>query len=188
MSTTPQMQGQQYGQQQYGQGQQGQQGQQGSDSTAPPPQQFGQQQGQGQGHQYGPSGGLGQQLQQLGQQQPYQHLLQQLGQGQQSQQQGYGQQGQPGQQSQQGYGQQQQGLESQAVLSNTATQYWDVVQPLPGQPPILYLLVDGSWRQLVNPSQIVHDEVQRAFAFGHRVIGFYDDQSPTLLKAIVVTK
>ncbi|CAM5567483.1 hypothetical protein GCM10010329_71030 [Streptomyces spiroverticillatus] len=175
MSTTPQMQGQMYGQQQYGQSQQGQQGQQGSDSTAPPPPQQGQQQ-------YGPGSGLGQQLQQLGQQQPYQQLLQQLGQGQQSQQQG--QQGY----GQQGYGQQAQGLESQAIKSNTATSYWDVVQPLPGQPPILYLLVDGAWRQLVNPSQIVHDAVQRAFAFGHRVIGFYDDQSPTLIKAIVVTK
>ncbi|MGW7418340.1 hypothetical protein [Streptomyces sp. NPDC054863] len=178
MSTIPQMQGQSYGQsygqQQFGQGQQGQQGHQGSDSTAPPPpQQFGQQQGQGQGQQYGPGSGLGQQLQQLGQQQPYQQLLQQLGQGQQGQ---------------QGFGQQMQGLETQVIKSNTATQYWDVVQPLPGQPPILYLLVDNAWRQLVNPSQIVHDAVQRAFAFGHRVIGFYDDQSPALLKAIVVTK
>ncbi|MEU8894102.1 hypothetical protein [Streptomyces sp. NPDC048442] len=179
MSTTPQMQGQSYGQgygqQQFDQGQQGQQGQQGSDSTAPPPpqQQFGQQQGQGQGQQQLPQH-MQQQLQHLGQQQPYQQLLQQLGQSQQ------------GQQGQQQFGQQ--GLEQQVIKSNTATQYWDVVQPLPGQPPILFLLVDNAWRQLVNPSQIVHDEVQRAFAFGHRVIGFYDDQSPALLKAIVVTK
>jgi len=185
MSTTPQMQGQGYGQQTYGQQQgfgqqsQGQQGfgQQGSDSTAPPPQ-FGQQgqgqgqQGYGQGQQYIPPQ-MQQQLHQLGQQQPYQQLLQQLG------------------QSQQGQGQQQlgrQGMEQQAIKSNTATAYWDVVQPLPGQPPILYLLVDNTWRQLVNPSQVVHDEVQRAFGFGHRVIGFYDDQSPAFITAIVVTK
>ncbi|MFF0743565.1 hypothetical protein ACFYVL_24530 [Streptomyces sp. NPDC004111] len=180
MSTTPQMQGQGYGQsfgQQQGFGQQGfgQQGisHQGSDSTAPPPPQFGM---QGQGQQgYGQSGQqqipqhMQQQLQQLGQQQPYQQLLQQLGQGQQQQ---FGQQG----------------VETQVLRSNTATQYWDVVQPLPGQPPILYLLVDNGWRQLVNPSQIVHDEVQRAFGFGHRVIGFYDDATPTILRAIVVTK
>ncbi|MFJ3228590.1 hypothetical protein ACIPJS_35265 [Streptomyces sp. NPDC086783] len=98
-------------------------------------------------------------MQQLAQQQPYQRLLQEIGQ-----------------------------TAGRSIRNNTATQYWDVVQPLPGQPPILYLLVDDVWRRLLNPSQTVHEEVQRAFTFGHRVLGFYDDQNPGFPQAIVVTK
>ncbi|MFE9536969.1 hypothetical protein [Streptomyces sp. NPDC006691] len=207
MSTTPQMSQQhqqqhpqqQYGQpqQQYGQ-QQGQQGQQ-TPSTSPP-QGFGQQQGIGQqgfgqqgiGQPYGQQGfgqqGMGQQsgqqqlppqiqqqLQQLGQQQPYQQLLQQMG----------------------GQGQQSQSLgqplvlpaavNSAALVSGIATKFWDVVTPLPGQPSILYLFIDGSWRQLANPNPVTHDGVQEAFAFGHQVIGFYDSGN-SVIQAVIINK
>ncbi|MFF3614000.1 hypothetical protein [Streptomyces sp. NPDC002580] len=197
MSTIPQM---------SQQGQQGQhQGQQGP-STAPPqqfgPQQgmgqqpFGTQQGMGQQQPYGPQGigqqtqqpypqqGIGQpipqqqipahlqqQLQHLGQQQPFQHLLQQLG----------GQQAQaPGQPLVLPSA-----VERAALTSGTATKFWDVVTPLPGQPSILYLFIDNGWRQLVNPNQTTHDEVQRAFAFGQQVIGIYDSATNTVQAVIV---
>ncbi|MFK4226988.1 hypothetical protein [Streptomyces sp. NPDC019890] len=166
MSTTPQMNpssmGQQYGQQQHAQqyGQQ-QHGQQGAGTTAPP--------SQGQQAQYP----MAQQLQQLGQQQPYQQLLQQLG----------------------GQQQQQAGLplvlpstvDAQAIVSGIATKYWDVVTPFPGQPSILYLFINNNWRQLVNPNQVTHDEVQEAFAYGHQVIGWYDDTN-NAIQAVVVNK
>ncbi|MFE0104972.1 hypothetical protein [Streptomyces sp. NPDC059009] len=204
MSTTPQMsplqqQGQQYGpQQQYGQqpfgqqqpfspqqfGQQqpfGQQpfgpqqfGQQGP-STAPPQsqQQFGQRQfGQGiqgmVGQQQIPQH-LQQQLQQLGQQQPFQHLLQQMGREQ-----------VPAAQAPE--------ISTQAIQAGVATAFWDLVQPLPGQSPLLYLLIDNSWRVYVDPSDSTHDVVQEAFAFGQTVIGYFDSNNPSLLLAIVVTK
>jgi hypothetical protein len=178
MSTTPQMNpssmSQQYGQQQYGQqhGQQqyGQQqpfGRLQGASTSPPP--------QGQQMSQQPL----QQLQQLGQQQPYQQLLQQLG--QQSQQQG---------QQQQGQGQPlilPSAIDSQAITSGVAEHFWDVVTPLPGQPVILYLFIQGAWRQLVNPNQITHDEVQEAFAFGQQVIGFFDSGT-NAVQAVIVNK
>ncbi|MEV0254975.1 hypothetical protein AB0H82_12025 [Streptomyces sp. NPDC050732] len=203
MSTTPQMSqlGQHQGQQQYGPQQYSQQqyGQQPSPSTAPPRQQG--QQGQ---QQYGPQQGipnqpgmqgqqgiqnqpgmqgqqgmqqvppqLRQQLQQLGQQQPFQHLLQQFGQEQQEQ------------QIPQAHAPE---ISTQALASNVATAFWDVVQPLPGQADILYLHVDNAWRAFVNPNPHTRDEVQEAFAFGQQVIGYYDTNNPGYLLAIVVTK
>ena len=114
-----------------------------------------------------------QQLQHLGQQQPFQQLLQQLG-GQQQEQQG-------------------QALivrsavEAAALASGVAEHFWDVVTPLPGQPSILYLYINQAWRPLVNPNQVTHDEVQEAFAFGQQVIGIYDSTSNTL-QAVIVNK
>ncbi|MGW2816200.1 hypothetical protein [Streptomyces sp. NPDC001415] len=173
MSTTPQM--SQQHQQQYGQ----QMGQQGPSTS--PPQGFGQQQGYGQQGftpQYGQQQQLPpqiqQQLQQLGQQQPYQQLLQQMG----------------GQQGQQSIGQPlvlPAAVNSAALVSGIATKFWDVVTPLPGQPSILYLFIDGNWRQLANPNPVTHDEVQEAFAFGQQVIGFYDNTN-SVIQAIVVNK
>ncbi|MFH8612297.1 hypothetical protein ACH4D5_32915 [Streptomyces sp. NPDC018029] len=198
MSTTPQMSqpGQHQGQQQYGQQQYGQQ--QGP-STAPPRQQgqqqyqqqpigqpqYGSQQGiQGQQGMQGQQGIQGQpgmqqvppqlrqQLQQLGQQQPFQHLLQQFGQEQE-------------QQIPQAHAPE---ISTQTLASNVATAFWDVVQPLPGQADILYLHIDNAWRAFVNPSPHTRDEVQEAFAFGQQVIGYYDTNNPGYLLAIVVTK
>ncbi|WP_432175536.1 hypothetical protein [Streptomyces sp. Tue6028] len=114
---------------------------------------------------------LQQQLQQLGQQQPFQQLLQQLG-GQQAQ--------QPGQPLVLPSA-----VERAALVSGIATKFWDVVTPLPGQPSILYLYIDNGWRQLVNPNQVTHDEVQEAFAFGQQVIGIYDSGTGTLQAVIV---
>ncbi|WP_438294707.1 hypothetical protein [Streptomyces sp. HUAS TT7] len=175
MSTTPQM-SQQHQQQQYGQ----QMTQQGPSTS--PPQGFGQQQGYGQQGftpQYGQQGigqqlppQIQQQLQQLGQQQPYQQLLQQMG----GQQQTIGQPlVLPA------------AVNSAALVSGIATKFWDVVTPLPGQPSILYLFIDGNWRQLANPNPVTHDEVQEAFAFGQQVIGFYDNTN-SVIQAIVVNK
>ncbi|MFE3182064.1 hypothetical protein ACFXKR_14520 [Streptomyces violascens] len=177
MSTTPQM------SQQHQMHQQQQYGQQGPSTS--PPQGFGQQQGYGQQGftpQYGQQGigqqlppQIQQQLQQLGQQQPYQQLLQQMG-GQQGQQQGIGQPlVLPA------------AVNNAALVSGIATKFWDVVTPLPGQPSILYLFIDGNWRQLANPNQVTHDEVQEAFAFGQQVIGFYDNTN-SVIQAIVVNK
>jgi hypothetical protein len=175
MSTTPQMsqQHQMHQPQQYGQ----QMGQQGPSTS--PPQGFGQQQGYGQQGftpQYGQQQQLPpqiqQQLQQLGQQQPYQQLLQQMG----GQQQSIGQPlVLPA------------AVNSAALVSGIATKFWDVVTPLPGQPSILYLFIDGNWRQLANPNPVTHDEVQEAFAFGQQVIGFYDNTN-SVIQAIVVNK
>lgn len=163
MSTTPQMNpstmGQQYGQQQYGRQHEQQHLQQGP-TTAP-------MSAQGQQIQFP----LAQQMRQLGQQQPYQQLLQQLG------------------------GQHQQGLplvlpstvDAQAVVSGIATKYWDVVTPFPGQPSILYLFINNVWRQLVNPNQITHDQVQEAFTFGHQVIAWYDEATGSI-QAVVINK
>ncbi|MGW3819851.1 hypothetical protein [Streptomyces sp. NPDC005046] len=114
---------------------------------------------------------LQQQLQHLGQQQPFQQLLQQLG-GQQTQ--------QPGQPLVLPSA-----VERAALVSGVATKFWDVVTPLPGQPSILYLFIDNAWRQLVNPNQVTHDEVQEAFAFGQQVIGIYDSGTNTLQAVIV---
>ncbi|MFI6684571.1 hypothetical protein [Streptomyces sp. NPDC050485] len=168
MNTTPQM-SQQHQQQQYGQ-------QQGPSTS--PPQGFGQ---PGIGPSYGQQGygqqpvapQIQQQLQQLGQQQPYQQLLQQMG-----------------GQSPQGIGQPlvlPAAVNNQALVSGIATKFWDVVTPLPGQPSILYLFIDGNWRQLANPNQVTHDAVQQAFAFGQQVIGFYDTTN-SVIQAIVVNK
>ncbi|MEV0527424.1 hypothetical protein AB0I66_28740 [Streptomyces sp. NPDC050439] len=188
MSTTPHM----SPLQQQGQQQQGQQG----PSTAPP-QQSGQQSGrqqqqpfgqqgmrgmQGMPGMQGPQGTQGmqgaqqqapphlqQQLKEIGQQQPYQQLLQQLG-----------QESIPQAQAPE--------ISTQAVASNVATSFWDVVQPLPSQASALYLWVDDAWRVFINPNPQTRDEVQTAFAFGQRVYGYYDTTNPAYLVAVVVTK
>ncbi|WP_371530122.1 hypothetical protein OG302_33070 [Streptomyces sp. NBC_01283] len=210
MSTTPHMspmqqQGQQYGpQQQFSPGQGQQQGQQQGPSTAPPQQSGQQQQYQQQPfgqqpygqRQFAPQGMRGvqgtqgmqgmqgmqgaqgmqqpvpphlqQQLQQLGQQQPYQQLLQQLG-----------QESVPQAQAPE--------ISTQAVSSGIAVSFWDVIQPLPGQSVVLYLLIDNTWKAFINPSQQTHDAVQEAFAYGQQVIGYYDTTNPSYLVAIVIT-
>ncbi|MGQ4390087.1 hypothetical protein [Streptomyces sp. SAS_270] len=159
-------------QQPFGQQMQQPYGQQGIGQQQP----FGQQQqpygqqGIGQQQQLPPH--LQQQLQQLGQQQPFQQLLQQLG----------------GQQQQQGRPLVlQSAVEAQALASGIATKFWDVVTPLPGQPSILYLFINNTWYPLVNPNQVTHDEVQEAFAFGQQVIGIYDSNT-NAIQAVIVNK
>ncbi|WP_420032758.1 hypothetical protein ACN2WE_08575 [Streptomyces sp. cg28] len=179
-----------YGQQGYGQqgfGQQGQQGQQGFGQ-----QPFGQQgqQGFGQQQPMGMGGSL-EQLQQLGQQQPYQGLLQQLGQ----QQQGGGQQ-QVEQQvlqhlhqiAQMAVQHAQQQVQQQVLQAGIADAYIDVVQPLPGQPSIIALRIQGQFRIFANPNPQTHDQVQEAFAFGQQVVGVWDSGSPQVLRSIQVRK
>jgi len=180
MSTTPQMShmGQQQGQQ--------------FPSTSPYQQQpFGQQQGYGQQQPYGMSGSL-EQLQQLGQQQPFQQLLQQLGQhqGDQQQQQVEQQVMQLVQQVTQAALQQvTQQVQSQALQAGVANGYIDIVQPLPGQPQQLFLRFPNNvFRVLNNPSPQTHDQVQEAFAFGHQVIGIWDSGSPQILRSIQIRK
>ncbi|MET7945181.1 hypothetical protein [Streptomyces sp. NPDC005302] len=122
---------------------------------------------------------LQQQLQTMGRQQPFQHLLQQLG-GPQGQSQGQSQeQGQPLVLPS--------ALQAASLASGIATTFWDVVTPLPGQPSVLYLFIDNGWRRLVNPNQVTHDQVQRAFAFGQQVIGLYDPTTDAL-GAVIVNK
>ncbi|MFI7404465.1 hypothetical protein ACIBW9_28990 [Streptomyces sp. NPDC049541] len=192
MSTTPQM--SQLGQQQ---------GQQ-FPSTSPyqqyQQQPFGQQQGYGQQQPFGQQQPMGmgtgslEQLQQLGQQQPFQQLLQQLG-----QQQGYGQQQQQQQHEQQVQQQLhqiaqmavqhvQQQVQQQVLQAGIADGYIDVVQPLPGQPSLIALRIQGQFRILANPNPQTHDQVQEAFAFGHQVVGIWDTGSPNVLRSIQVRR
>jgi hypothetical protein len=211
MSTTPQMsqlgqhQGQQFPstspyQQQFGQQQ-----------PFGPQQGFGQQQQQpfGQQQPYGMSGSL-EQLQQLGQQQPFQQLLQQLGQ-QQGQQQGFGQQQGQQQVDQQQQVEQQtqqqlqqaaqaavqqiaqhvsQQVSAQVLQAAVANGYIDIVQPLPGQPQaiILRFAPTNVLRVLFNPNPQTHDMVQEAFAFGQQVIGIWDSATPQILRSIQVRR
>jgi hypothetical protein len=192
MSTIPQM---------------SQQGQQQFPSTSPYQQQgmgqqqpFGQQMPAGQQMPFGqqtqhPFGGheigrqvpqhLQQQLQQLGQQQPFQQLLQQLG-GQQQIQQGGGQQ--QHQQIQQGEPLiLQSSVETRALAIGMAEHFQDVVTALPGQPQALYLFIDNGWRRLVNPNQVTHDVVQKAFAYGQQVYGIYDTGTGAV-QSVIVTR
>ncbi|MEU9051817.1 hypothetical protein AB0D37_15575 [Streptomyces sp. NPDC048384] len=208
MSTTPQMShmGQQQGQQ--------------FPSTSPyqqPP--YGQQQGHGQQQPsgMGMSGSL-EQLQQLGQQQPYQQLLQQLGQEfgqQQPQQQQLGQQQfggqqlgqqqnpQQDQQAQQAEQQMQQQLQqvalaavqqvvqqvqAQALASGVANGFIDIVHPLQGQPHQFFLRINNQFRVLNNPNPQIHQQIQQAFAFGHQVIGIWDTQSPSVLRSVRIQR
>ncbi|WP_328428836.1 hypothetical protein [Streptomyces sp. NBC_00443] len=202
MSTTPQMShmGQQQGQQ--------------FPSTSPYQQQpYGQQQGYGQQQPsgMGMSGSL-EQLQQLGQQQPYQQLLQQLGQqfGQQQPQQQLGQQqftgpqlGQQDQQAQQAEQQMQQQLQqvalaavqqvvqqvqTQAPASGVANGFIDIVHPLQGQPHQIFLRINNQFRVLNNPNPQIHQQIQQAFAFGHQVIGIWDTQSPSVLRSVRIQR
>jgi uncharacterized membrane protein YdfJ with MMPL/SSD domain len=183
MSTTPQMShmGQQQGQQ--------------YPSTSPyQPQPFGQQQGQGQQQPYGMgmSGSL-EQLQQLGQQQPFQQLLQQL----------TPQQDQQDQQAQQAEQQMQQQLQqvalaavqqvvqqvqAQALASGVANGFIDVVHPLQGQPHQIFLRINNQFRVLNNPNPQIHQQIQQAFAFGHQVIGIWDTQAPSVLRSVRIQR
>ncbi|WP_031487822.1 hypothetical protein [Streptomyces bicolor] len=187
MSTTPQMShmGQQQGQQ--------------YPSTSPYQQQpFGQQQGYGQqglGQQqpYGMSGSL-EQLQQLGQQQPFQQLLQQLGQpfGTQQDQQAQQAEQQMQQQLQQvtlaAVQQVVQQVQAQALASGVANGFVDVVHPLQGQPHQIFLRINNQFRVLNNPNPQIHQQIQQAFAFGHQVIGIWDTQSPSVLRSVRIQR
>jgi len=197
MSTTPQMSqlGQQQGQQfpstspyqQYQQQPFGQQ--QGFGQQQPFQQQPFQQQPFGQQQPMGMGGSL-EQLQHLGQQQPYQQLLQQLGQ------QPMGQQQQVEQQVQQQLHQivqvavqhAQQQVQAQVLQAGIADGYIDVVQPLPGQPSLIALRINGQLRIFANPNAQTHDQVQEAFAFGHQVVGIWDSGSPQVLRSIQIRK
>ncbi|MET9407814.1 hypothetical protein ABZX90_18940 [Streptomyces sp. NPDC002935] len=119
---------------------------------------------------------LQQQIQQLGQQQPFQQLLQQLG-GQQQHQQI--QQGEPLIL--------QSAVETRAMTIGVAQHFQDVVTPLPGQPQALYLFIDNGWRRLVNPNQVTHDLVQKAFAYGQQVYAIYDTGTGAV-QSVIVTK
>ncbi|MFE9876790.1 hypothetical protein [Streptomyces sp. NPDC005784] len=180
MSTIPQM--SQQGQQQY-------------PSTSPY-----QQQGIGQQQPFGPQmqqpfgrhetgqqvpQHLQQQLQQLGQQQPFQQLLQQLGGQQQIQQLGGQQQHQQIQQGEPLI--LQSAVETRALAIGMAQHFQDVVTALPGQPQALYLFIDNGWRRLVNPNQVTHDVVQKAFAYGQQVYGIYDTGTGAV-QSVIVTK
>jgi hypothetical protein len=68
-----------------------------------------------------------------------------------------------------------------------AQHFQDVVTPLPGQPQVLYLYINNGWRRLVNPNQVTHDEVQRAFAFGQQIYGIYDTNS-SVIQSVIVSK
>jgi len=197
MSTTPQM--SQLGQQQ---------GQQ-FPSTSPyqqyQQQPFGQQQCYGQQQPFGQQpmgmGGSLEQLQQLGQQQPFQQLLQQLGQQQHMAQQPMGQQQMSQQQQVEQQVQQQlhqiaqvavqhaqQQVQAQVLQAGIADGYIDVVQPLPGQPSLIALRINGQLRIFANPNAQTHDQVQEAFAFGHQVVGIWDSGSPQVLRSIQIRR
>ncbi|MHC3475456.1 hypothetical protein ACYF6T_43275 [Streptomyces sp. 7R007] len=190
MSITPQM------------GQLGQQGQQ-FPSTSPYQQQqpFGQQGGGQQG--FGMGGGSLEQLQQLGQQQPYQQLLQQMGQQHQqpfAQQQQHQQQDQQAQQQERQVQQELQQLaqqvvqqivqqvQTQALASGVANGFVDIVHPLQGQPQQIFLRINGQFRVLNNPQPQAHQQIQEAFAFGHQVIGVWDTQSPNVLRSVRIQR
>jgi type II secretory ATPase GspE/PulE/Tfp pilus assembly ATPase PilB-like protein len=209
MSTTPQMSqlGQQQGQQfpstsphqQYQQQPFGQQQNYGQQQDYGQQQPFGQQQGYGQQQPMGMGGSL-EQLQQLGQQQPFQQLLQQLGQQQPFQQHMGQQQMSPQQQAEQQVQQHlhqiaqaaaqhaQQQVQAQVLQAGVADGYIDVVQPLPGQPSLIALRINGQLRIFANPNAQTHDQVQEAFAFGHQVLGIWDSGSPQVLRSIQIRR
>jgi hypothetical protein len=68
-----------------------------------------------------------------------------------------------------------------------AQHFQDVVTPLPGQPQVLYLYINNGWRRLVNPNQVTHDEVQRAFAFGQQIYAIFDTNS-SVIQSVIVSK
>jgi len=133
--------------------------------------------------QQGGSGSL-EQLNQLGQQQPFQQLLQQMG-GQQQQHSGQNQQEQQIQQLTQSVVQQ---VQTQALAAGVADAFIDIVQPLPGQPQQIFLRIDNQFRSLANPSPQLHQQIQEAFAFGHQVIGVWDGQSPNVLRSVRIQR
>ncbi|GAA2261794.1 hypothetical protein GCM10010145_29760 [Streptomyces ruber] len=216
MSTTPQMShlGQQQGQQFPSTSpfqQQGQQpfGQQGYAQQQPfGQQQYGQQpfaqqqpfgqQPFGQQQPMGMMGGSLEQLQQLGQQQPFQQLLQQMGQ-QGQQQYGQQQQQQQDQQAQQQEQQIQQQLQQvliaavqqvvqhvqqQRLASGVADGFINVVHPLQGHSRHIILRINGQLRVLQSPTPDALVEVQQAFATRQPVVGVWDTQSPHILRSL----
>ncbi|MGW7382292.1 hypothetical protein [Streptomyces sp. NPDC054794] len=147
---------------------------------------------------YGTVGSL-EQLQQLGQQQPYQQLLQQLGQPQLGQPQIGQPQGQGEQQIQQIQQQMQHQMQqvTQAAIQQASAQllqagiangYVDIVQPLPGQPQQIFLRFPDGFRVLNNPTPQAHQEIQQAFALGHQVIGVWEGTSPAVLRSVRVQR
>ena len=50
-----------------------------------------------------------------------------------------------------------------AIVASVATQYWVELVPIPSGPMMLWFFVDGAWRVLSSPSDIILDMVQRAF-------------------------
>ncbi|MDN3022165.1 hypothetical protein [Streptomyces sp. S.PB5] len=82
----------------------------------------------------------------------------------------------------------QQQVQQQALQAGVAGGYIDVVQPLPGQPSLIALVIDNQVRVLFNPNAQTHDQVQEAFAFGHQVIGIWDSQTPQILRSIQIRK
>lgn len=170
---------------QQGMGQQPQYGQQ---------QPYGQQMQQpfGQMQQPQQQGGMLEQLQQLGQQQPFQQLLQQ-----------FGQQGQVGQQeqqqeqqvlqhlhqvTQQAVQQVQQQVQQQALRAGRATAFVAIPQPVPGTPRQIFLQIENQFRVLNNPNDITFREVSEAFRSGFQVIGVWDSQTPHILRSIQIRK
>lgn len=144
IGTAPQQQQQQPGQQQpFGQQQS--------------PQGIGQQPGQGMQQPL-------QQLQQLGQQQPFQSLLQQFPQQQQQQ-----------QQQLQAQRQTFEGIASAARLP---------ILPSPDIEPYMVVIVNGQQVFLERPNQFVIDSVQRAFSSGQAVRVVYDERM--MVRAIAV--
>jgi len=69
------------------------------------------------------------------------------------------------------------------VANGVASQYWDETLAYPpGTVPKLWLLVDGSWKELENPSQGLKDLVQRAFlGSGSFVRVWYKDSAVVAL-------
>ncbi|MFF0739038.1 hypothetical protein ACFYVL_01450 [Streptomyces sp. NPDC004111] len=78
-------------------------------------------------------------------------------------------------------------VDSRALVRAVATNYWDVPAPLPGQPSVMYLFVNGNWHQLQNVNQSLRSQIQEAFALGHQVVVVYDNETGLLL-AVVVNK
>ncbi|QOV39444.1 hypothetical protein IM697_14235 [Streptomyces ferrugineus] len=140
---------------------------------------------------YGMSGSL-EQLQQLGQQQPYQQLLQQLGQPYGAQQQEQQVEQQMQQQLQQvalsAVQQVVQQVQAQALASGVANGFVDIVHPLQGQPHQIFLRINNQFRVLNNPNPQIHQQIQQAFAFGHQVIGIWDTQSPNVLRSVRIQR
>jgi len=82
----------------------------------------------------------------------------------------------------------QQQVQAQVLQAGIADGYIDVVQPLPGQPSLIALRINGQLRIFANPNAQTHDQVQEAFSFGHQVVGIWDSGSPQVLRSIQIRK
>jgi len=82
----------------------------------------------------------------------------------------------------------QQQVQAQVLQAGIADGYIDVVQPLPGQPSLIALRINGQLRIFANPNAQTHDQVQEAFAFGHQVVGIWDSGSPQVLRSIQIRR